>query len=315
METKVLVVEDDVEINELLGEYLSLEDIKYVQALDGKAALQQAAAAHPDAMILDLMLPDIDGYHVAKDMLSHRRTYDIPIIMLTCMNQDCDKQKGLASGAHHYMNKPFLPDDLLANVQRAMDWKKTLATRPPQGRIVVSLAESTGYHQAINDMVRDLFSRTALSDHVVAQIKAGFLLLAEWALDWGKKHDRDPQLVIEYRITDANGNLAQDLPATAIHWVISELKSGLMDEMLFKPNVAIAAPSVSSAKENHTVSPLAKWFRFLAKCGIARFDKDAQGSRIELERSLIGNTSGVPVLMMDGTRVPTRVRHEVVRKG
>ncbi len=44
-------------------------------------------------MILDLMLPDIDGYHVAKDILAHRSTYDIPIIMLTCMNQDCDKQK------------------------------------------------------------------------------------------------------------------------------------------------------------------------------------------------------------------------------
>ncbi len=220
------------------------------------------------------------------------------------------------------MNKPFLPDDLLANVAAPLEWKKTLSTRLPQGRIVVSLADPTNYQQGVNDMVRDLFSRAALSDHVVAQIKAGFLLLSEWALDWGKKHERDPQLVIEYRITDANGNVAQDLPATAIHWVISEQTAGLMDEMLFKPDSAAAAPplaasSANNSKEtkNHDVSPLAKWFRFLAKCGIARFDKDAQGSRIELERSLLNNTPGVPILTMDGTRVPTRVRHEVVHKG
>ena len=60
MSTTVLVVEDDLEINELLGEYLSLENIKYLQATTGQAGIHQAASTHPDAMILDLMLPDIE---------------------------------------------------------------------------------------------------------------------------------------------------------------------------------------------------------------------------------------------------------------
>src|SRR4051812_26874642 len=64
--TKVLVVEDDLEINELIGEYLALENIKYLQATTGQEGIHQAIATHPDAIILDLMLPDVDGFEVAR---------------------------------------------------------------------------------------------------------------------------------------------------------------------------------------------------------------------------------------------------------
>jgi DNA-binding response OmpR family regulator len=313
METSVLVVEDDVEINELLGEYLSLEGMKYLQALSGKAGAEQAAAAHPDAIILDLMLPDIDGFQVARQVASHRQTYDIPIIMLTCMNQDRDREHGIASGAHRYMNKPFLPDDLLANVRSALEWKRTLATRAPAGEIEISMGDPCGYHRATNEMIRDLFTRTKLSDRAVGQIRAGFTQLADWATDWGKKYQRDPHLLIEYRITDSAGNLNSNGQAATIHWQISEKQPGLLDEMLFK-HVTHFVSSATSGKEAAEPSPLARWYRFLAKCGVSKFNKDSTKARVYLERPLADATSSVPVVVIDGARTPTRLRQEATKR-
>ena len=68
MSTNVLVVEDDPEISELIGEYLALENIQPIAALNGKAGISMATDQHPDAIILDLMLPDIDGYQVARTL-------------------------------------------------------------------------------------------------------------------------------------------------------------------------------------------------------------------------------------------------------
>src|SRR4051794_31753877 len=126
MSTTVLVVEDDIEINELLGEYLGLENIRYLQATTGQGGIHQAIEQHPDAIILDLMLPDIDGFEVARTLTTHRATYDIPIVILSCMCQECDREKGFQAGALFYMNKPFLPDDLLTTLRRALEWKENL---------------------------------------------------------------------------------------------------------------------------------------------------------------------------------------------
>ncbi len=164
MDTKVLVVEDDLEINELVGEYLALENITYVQATTGQGGIHQAVTQHPDAMILDLMLPDIDGFEVARSLTTKRATFDIPIVILSCMCQAGDKEKGFASGALFYMNKPFLPDDLLATLRKALEWKRGLRDRVPEGSIVLGSGSSCPAEllcaKGINQMVADIFART-----------------------------------------------------------------------------------------------------------------------------------------------------------
>ena len=137
MEHKVLVVEDDQEINELIGEYLGLEHLGAVAALDGKSGLEKAASEHPDAAVVDLMLPDVDGYEVCRQLTSHRSTANMPIIILTCMNQDCDRVKAFASGAFRFLNKPFLPDDLINQLKAAFEWKQNLAARAPRGMVEI----------------------------------------------------------------------------------------------------------------------------------------------------------------------------------
>ena len=331
--TTVLVIEDDQEINELLGEYLTLEQIGYVSALNGTVGLEQAAAIHPDAVILDLMLPDIDGYEIARRITRHRATFDIPVLMLTCMNQDCDRHKGFACGALHFMNKPFLPDDLLGVLRQALEWRAGLYTRPPQATITVSTASPTATLCQLNNMMAELFARTALSDPTVEQIREAFENLMAWALEWGEKNQQDPGLEIGYRILAADGELASATAAPAsVEWTLSEKAPGLLAAAFFKPAEAApiatsgfsltqwafggrgaAAPTAElAAAAPETAGTAANWYVFLGKTGAAHFDKDSATQTVRLTRPLTGE-HGLPVVSADGSRsYPHRLRDEAL---
>jgi len=109
----VLVVEDDREINELVGAYVQIGGFEYRKALDGQTALTDALARTPSAVILDLMLPDIDGFEVCRRLKREDATRDVPVIMLTALGDDKSRALGRACGAIEYMVKPFDPDRLL----------------------------------------------------------------------------------------------------------------------------------------------------------------------------------------------------------
>lgn len=261
MDKSVLVVEDDIEINELLGEYLALEGLGTLKVFDGQSALAKLGTDLPSAIILDLMLPDIDGYEVCRQINAHRATAGIPVIMLTCLCQDCDRLKGLAVGAFRYMNKPFLPDDLILRLKEAFTWRASVAARPPCGQFEISSANPEAMYQGLNDMMADVFTRTQLADNSVATMREGFGILAEWALAWGLRTKRDPRILVQYKIRQTeNGDLmttsaavragvtphaagTESVPSGAgscgnpgvMEWVLSELEPGLLAEMLFKP--------------------------------------------------------------------------------
>ncbi len=236
MPTTVLVVEDDLEINELLGEYLSLENIKYLQATTGQEGIHQAAAQHPDALILDLMLPDIDGFEVATSLSTKRATFDIPIIILSCMCQDCDKQKGFGAGALFYMNKPFLPDDLLSTLRQALEWKKSLKNRTPAGTLMLGQKDALPCSKGINQMIADIFCRTDLVDAEVAQIREAIETLADWARDWNAEHSGSSPLKLDYRVLPTTGNAS-----ATIEWNLSEATPGILADAFFRPTTTISS--------------------------------------------------------------------------
>src|SRR5437870_4829037 len=107
----VLVVEDDREINELIGAYVQLAGFHYVSALDGSQALSQLRSHSPRAIILDLMLPDVNGWEVCRWLKSHRDTLDIPVIILTALDSDEARREGHRCGVAEYLTKPFNPDE------------------------------------------------------------------------------------------------------------------------------------------------------------------------------------------------------------
>ena len=110
---EVLVVEDDAQINELVGAYVQIAGYEYRAALDGAAALAAVRDRLPCLIILDLMLPDTDGFEIARHLKSDEKTAAVPIVMLTALDRDEQRKRGLAAGAVKYMTKPFDPDQLI----------------------------------------------------------------------------------------------------------------------------------------------------------------------------------------------------------
>lgn len=116
-EKKVLVVDDDVKTVDLVKLYLNRDGYEVLTAHDGVEALRVARDGNPDLIVLDLMLPDMDGLEVCRTL---RDECDVPIIMLTARTTDQDKLTGLDSGADDYVTKPFSPRELAARVRAVL---------------------------------------------------------------------------------------------------------------------------------------------------------------------------------------------------
>ena len=114
---RVLVVDDDVKTVELVELYLNRDGYRVLTAHDGIQALRLAREHHPDLIVLDLMLPGIDGLEICRTL---RDESDVPIIMLTARTTDQDKLTGLDSGADDYVTKPFSPRELAARVRTVL---------------------------------------------------------------------------------------------------------------------------------------------------------------------------------------------------
>ena len=114
---RVLVVDDDVKTVELVKLYLNRDGYKVLTAYDGTEALRLAREAHPDLIVLDLMLPGIDGLKACRIL---RNESDVPIIMLTARTTEEDRLTGLDLGADDYVTKPFSPKELAARVRAVL---------------------------------------------------------------------------------------------------------------------------------------------------------------------------------------------------
>jgi DNA-binding response OmpR family regulator len=113
----VLVVEDDPEINELVGAYVQIAGFDYQSALTGSQAVEKARHHNPSLIVLDIMLPDFDGFEVARRLKSEANTRGIPIVMLTALDREEYRQRGASAGALAYLTKPFDPDRLLEAIK------------------------------------------------------------------------------------------------------------------------------------------------------------------------------------------------------
>jgi len=115
--SKILIVEDELEIAELEKDYLELSGFEVEVAADGLVGLEKAMSQEYDLIILDLMLPSIDGFEICRQV---REEKNVPIIMVSAKKDDIDKIRGLGLGADDYMTKPFSPSELVARVKAHM---------------------------------------------------------------------------------------------------------------------------------------------------------------------------------------------------
>lgn len=114
---KILVVDDEAQITELITSYLEREGYQVATAADGEEALEVYRKEQPDLILLDLMLPKLNGYEVCREIRAQSR---VPIIMLTARDEEPDKIVGLELGADDYITKPFSPREVVARVRAVL---------------------------------------------------------------------------------------------------------------------------------------------------------------------------------------------------
>jgi two-component system phosphate regulon response regulator PhoB len=121
---KILIVDDEKDILELIGYNLEREGYKILKALSGEEALRSSRLEKPDLILLDLMLPGIDGLEVLKKLKKDPKTANIPTVLLTAKGEEADIVTGLELGADDYITKPFSPRVLLARIRAALRRQK-----------------------------------------------------------------------------------------------------------------------------------------------------------------------------------------------
>lgn len=129
----VLIVEDEIPIQNVLSSYLRAEGYTVYAARDGTAALSQMWAVRPSLVVLDIMLPGMDGFEVCRRI---QQNFDVYILILTARSEEIDKLIGLSIGADDYLTKPFSPRELVARVKTILRRSRTPGPRPATPHVI-----------------------------------------------------------------------------------------------------------------------------------------------------------------------------------
>ena len=146
---KILIVEDDLDLSEMLNAYFRVQNYEVMTAAWGKDAIQLTADHPIDLIVLDIRLPDIDGYEVCRQLRTQRRTQDVPIIFLTEKRDRVDKLQGLELGVVDYITKPFDIQELRLRVRNALSRAARQSTTNP----VSDLPENELVDEKINSLI------------------------------------------------------------------------------------------------------------------------------------------------------------------
>ncbi|NDJ36726.1 MAG: response regulator transcription factor [Chloroflexi bacterium] len=212
--TTVLLVDDEQNIIELARMYLEQEGYSILEAGDGVTALDMILGDEPDLVVLDLMLPELDGWEVCKQT---RAKSDVPILMLTARDDDIDKIVGLELGADDYMTKPFNPRELVARIKailrrvggnaRADETRETLTVGDieldPGGREAVANNTTLDLRAKEFDLLHVLMENEGLA------LSREKLLSLAWGFDfYGQTRTVDVHVAhLRKKLADANSSV------------------------------------------------------------------------------------------------------------
>ncbi len=183
--SRVLVVEDEPDIRDLLVFHLERDGFQVTKCKSGPEALRLVSAARPDLVLLDLMLPDMDGLEVCRRLRQDPATQSVPIVMLTARDDEVDRVLGLELGADDYVVKPFSPRELVARIRAVLRRARPLPGTAPV--TIGQLSVDTAAHAVTVDGVSVSLTRKEF-DLLRALLEArGRVLSREFLLDhvWG----------------------------------------------------------------------------------------------------------------------------------
>jgi two-component system OmpR family response regulator len=200
MAQKALVVEDEPETGQLLAEILRRRGYDPTVLAEGKPAVGWVQEHQPELILLDLMLPDVDGYDICETLKLERDTNLIPIIMVTARDAPKDKVHGLQVGANHYLTKPFTVEQLTQAIDHALAWRHDLEHSGTEGEVHFRLQSDTEYLDELNHLLGSLFLFSGVSEAQVRQLIAAVRELGTNAIEWGHKKQIDLIVTVTYRI-------------------------------------------------------------------------------------------------------------------
>jgi CheY-like chemotaxis protein/anti-sigma regulatory factor (Ser/Thr protein kinase) len=200
MPRKALIVDDERELGELLSEHLRRWGFEPILHTEGKDAVDWARHEKPEVILLDLMLPDVDGYSICETLKLDRETNRIPIIMTTALSGHEDKVRGLQVGADRYLTKPFTADQLRQAMNDAFGWLDELGKHGTEGAIRFHLQSDTQYLEELNHLLGSLFLYSGLAPAQIRQLTTAVRELGTNAIEWGHQKQAERIVTVDYRI-------------------------------------------------------------------------------------------------------------------
>ena len=233
MPARILVVEDDPDIADLVARYLDKAGFASERAASGRDALTAIAARPPDLLVLDLMLPHVDGLEVCRVIRRNDATAGLPIIMLTARAEESERIVGLELGANDYLAKPFSPNELVARV-------RALLRRAQRG--ASPAAKTLAYGPIAVDTERHIVS----SDGRAVALTAKEFLLLEYLLQHrGRVLSRDVLLTDVWGYRYTGGTRTVDVHVRRLREKLPLLADALVTVKQFGYKLLESAPHVS----------------------------------------------------------------------
>ena len=200
MTRKALIVEDEQDLGQILAEHLTLWGFTPTVLCEGKPVVDWVIKQRPDVVLLDLMLPDLDGFTICETLKLDRDTNRIPVIITTALSDQEDRVHGLRVGANAYLIKPFTAETLNQSIRRAFDWIDDLERNGTEGEIRFQLQSDTRFLEELNHLLGSLFLFSGLSKQQVRQMTTAVRELGTNAIEWGHQKEIDRVVTVDYRI-------------------------------------------------------------------------------------------------------------------
>ncbi len=212
----VLIVEDEPEIAELIEFHLGREGLRSDIVHSGRIALEKASANPPDLVVLDLMLPDLDGFEICRRLKSNVDTKDVPVIMVTAKSDDTDVITGIELGADDYVVKPFSPKVLVARVKNAL--RRTQRTVASNERLAKRWTRADG--RLLIDVERHVVE---IDGNPIDLTLTEFSLLRHLASKPGYVRSRDQIIAAVHGRSTILSSRTVDVHVTAVRRKLGEL--------------------------------------------------------------------------------------------
>ena len=197
-----LIVEDHPDQAEMVAKLLKLRDFEPFVASDGETGLDLAHKIVPDVVLLDLMLPDINGFDVCRRLRSDPATMLTPVVMLTALSDQENRLQGFRVGANAYVTKPYGIDELFGAINAARAWRQEMERSNLHGEIHVELDSEINLLNDLNDFLLHLGRVAPLENDQVMHLRQAVMEMAHNAIEWGNRHQSDRLVTILYRVYD-----------------------------------------------------------------------------------------------------------------